>query len=59
LDSSCPAAEGIAVARALIAGCAFEAFVFSEHSGADGRRVSMSVSPSAGGVGAKLSLQLR
>jgi tetratricopeptide (TPR) repeat protein len=50
---------GIAVASALIAGSAFEAFVFAKHSRADGQRVSMSFSPSAAGVVAKLSLQLR
>jgi tetratricopeptide (TPR) repeat protein len=50
---------GLAVATALVAGSAFEAFVFAKHRSADAQRVSMSLSPSASGVVARVSLQLR
>jgi len=50
---------GLAVAGAIIAGGALEAFVFARHLGADVQRVSMTLSPSAGGVLARVSLQLR
>jgi hypothetical protein len=49
---------GIAIASAVIAGSALEAFVFAKHR-AGVQRVSMSLSPSAGGVVARVSLQLR
>ena len=50
---------GFAVAGALIAGSALEAFIYAKHQSADVRRVSVSVSPSAAGLSARVSLQLR
>jgi tetratricopeptide (TPR) repeat protein len=50
---------GIAVAGALLAGSAVEAFVFAKHNNAGVQRVSMSIAPSTAGVVARLSLQLR
>jgi tetratricopeptide (TPR) repeat protein len=50
---------GIAAASALIAGSAFEAFVFAKHRSIEVQRVTMSVSPRGGGVAARVSLQLR
>ena len=50
---------GIGIAAALIAGSALEAFMFAKQRSADVQRVSVSLSPSAGGVAARVSLQLR
>jgi tetratricopeptide (TPR) repeat protein len=50
---------GIGIAGALMAGSALEAFMFAKLRSADVQRVSVSLSPSAGGVLARVSLQLR
>jgi hypothetical protein len=42
-----------------MAGSALEAFMFAKLRSADVQRVSVSLSPSAGGVLARVSLQLR
>ena len=50
---------GIAVAGALLAGSAFEAFSFARQHSADVKRVSMSFTPRVDGFSARVNLLLR